>query len=108
MNVWTKLLITALLITPSGAFIMCARADDTERRATALPIPFSIRLPAVPTDEELEAQHARIGQIEVEVRELFQDDVRALAAPYRIANGLHIATRKPTITQQLLFHAGEQ
>ena len=107
MNICTKLLITALLITSPGAFIASARADDTERRATALPIPFSIRLPAVPTDEELESQHARIGQIEVEIEELFQDEVRALAAPYRIANGLHIATRRPTITQQLLFRAGE-
>jgi outer membrane protein assembly factor BamA len=64
-------------------------------------------LVAVPPDDELESQHARIGQIEVEVEELFQDDVRALAAPYRIANGLHIGTRRPTITQQLLFRTGE-
>jgi hypothetical protein len=100
MNIWTKLLITAVLIASSGAAV-------AERQTTALPSPFSIQLPAVPTDEELESQHARIGRIEVEVEELFEDEVHALTAPYRLANGIHIATRKPTITQQLLFRAGE-
>jgi hypothetical protein len=85
MNVWKKLII-ALLITPSGPVITTAHAAN---------------------DEELEASHARIGRIVVEVEELFADGVQALAAPYRLANGLHIATRKPTIAQQLLFRPGD-
>jgi outer membrane protein assembly factor BamA len=57
-------------------------------------------------DAELEQRGARIGNIEVEVDDVFEHTSR-LAAPYRIANDLHISTHDSTVQQQLLFHAGD-
>lgn len=59
-----------------------------------------------PADAELEARGARIGQIEIEVDDVFEDAL-TLAAPYRAANGLHISTRSETVRQQLLFRNGD-
>jgi outer membrane protein assembly factor BamA len=61
----------------------------------------------VPDDRTLEAKHARIGRIEVRVDDVFETRESRLAAPYRLANSLHISTREDTITDQLLFRAGE-
>ena len=57
-------------------------------------------------DSELEQRGARIGAIEIQVDEVFESTTR-LAAPYRIANDLHIATHDETVQQQLLFHTGD-
>ncbi len=61
----------------------------------------------VPTDQELERRGARIGRIEIEVDDIFEP-TRQLAAPYRVANGLHISTHDQTVAQQLLFRTGER
>src|SRR5262245_18873482 len=74
---------TYLLLTP-----LCAHAAPAAR------------------DTELEQRCARIGAIEIQVDEVFESTTR-LAAPYRIANDLHIATHDETVQQQLLFHTGD-
>jgi hypothetical protein len=48
----------------------------------------------------------RIGNIEIQVDDVFETTTR-LAAPYRIANDLHISTQVATVQQQLLFHTGD-
>ena len=60
----------------------------------------------VPSDHELEQRGARIGHIEIQVDEVFEN-ARSLAAPYKVANGLHISTHSQTVRQQLLFRSGE-
>src|SRR5262245_49436417 len=62
---------------------------------------------AVPDDHELALRGARIGHIEIQVDDVFERTERALAAPYRVANTLHIATHGDTISRQLLFHEGD-
>lgn len=57
-------------------------------------------------DADLEQRGARIGSIEIEVDDVFEHTTR-LAAPYRIANNLHISTHDSTVEQQLLFHTGD-
>ena len=57
-------------------------------------------------DAELEQRGARIGNIEVEVDDVFENGTH-LAAPYRVANNLHISTHESTVQQQLLFHRGD-
>ena len=74
---------TLLLLTP-----VCAQAGPLVR------------------DAELEQRGARIGAIEIEVDDVFETTTR-LAAPYRIANNLHISTHDSTVQQQLLFHTGD-
>src|SRR5258708_752541 len=62
----------------------------------------------MPSDAELAAQGARIGEITINSRPLFDtsgpDQNTAL---FRLANKLHIQTRDATIEEQLLFHRGD-
>jgi hypothetical protein len=60
----------------------------------------------VPNDHELEQRGARIGHIDVQVDDVFENSL-SLAAPYKVANGLHISTHLQTVRQQLLFRSGE-
>lgn len=57
-------------------------------------------------DLELRRRRAVIGRIDIQVDDVFETQ-HALAAPYRLANTLHISTKRQTIADQLLFHAGE-
>ena len=61
----------------------------------------------VARDADLEQRGARIGNIEVQVDDVFEHTTH-LAAPYRIANNLHISTHDGTVQQQLLFHSGDR
>lgn len=61
---------------------------------------------SIPTDAVLEQGHAKIGNIEIVVDEVFEQAL-SLSAPYRLANDLHIDTRIKTISNQLLFRTGE-
>jgi Omp85 superfamily domain len=60
----------------------------------------------VPEDEQLQARGARIGRVAIQVDPVFEQ-TQPLAAPYRLANSLHIPTRERTIEQQLLFGSGQ-
>lgn len=60
----------------------------------------------LPDDAELRRRRAVIGRIDIQVDDVFETQ-HALAAPYRLANTLHISTKRQTIADQLLFHAGE-
>jgi outer membrane protein assembly factor BamA len=61
----------------------------------------------VARDAELEQRGARIGNVEVQVDDVFETSTH-LAAPYRIANDLHISTHEATVQSQLLFHTGDK
>jgi hypothetical protein len=63
---------------------------------------------AVPTPAELEHRGTRIGNIDVEVEDIF-DPTRPGegATPYRLANDLHLRTRDDVIRAQLLFGEDE-
>jgi hypothetical protein len=70
----------------------CAAAEDTQ----------------VPSFEELEAKGARIGEVRVDARNIFDlDDPREDNGFYRLANYLHITTRPSVIARQLLFKTGD-
>ncbi|MBK6598407.1 MAG: hypothetical protein IPG25_11225 [Proteobacteria bacterium] len=62
----------------------------------------------LPTDAELVAAGARIGEIRFNLRQLFDpggaDENTAL---FRLGNRLHILTREATIADQLLFRRGD-
>ena len=60
----------------------------------------------LPDDAQLQRWRAVIGRIDVEIDDVFETG-HALAAPYRLANALHISTKQQTIVNQLLFHSGE-
>src|SRR6185436_17774759 len=72
------------------------------------PPPEPPRRPGLPSDAELEKSGARIGEIRLNARQLFdtehEDEDTSMA---RVANRLHISTRESTIEDQLLFKSGE-
>jgi hypothetical protein len=89
----------SMLITAS-----MARAADT--RLALAPRGMTVDRSTMPTDAELEQQGARIGRIDIQVDDVFEN-AASLSAPYRLANGLHVSTHDKTVRQQLLFRSGE-
>jgi hypothetical protein len=64
--------------------------------------------PPIPSLAELEAAGARIGQIRILARDIFDlDDPKEDKALFRWANALHIQTRPGVIERALLFKTGE-
>lgn len=76
--------------------------------ATACQAPDDVAAPDLPAPEQLAAQGARVGDVVVQVEDIF-DPSRPdeSAAPYRWANHLHLATREDAIRSQLLFREAE-
>ncbi len=67
-----------------------------------------LRPPDIPSDEILEQAGAVIGEVVIDVRDIFATDTPDEdAILFRIANALHIDTKKTVIAQQLLFQSGE-
>lgn len=102
MKHWTRVAATALTasaLIPShvvlAADTMLALAPQRTNEPSLLP-----------TDRELEDRGARIGHIEIQVDDVFENTL-SLSAPYKVANGLHISTHLQTLRQQLLFRSGE-
>jgi hypothetical protein len=68
-----------------------------------------LRPAGVPSDAELEASHAVIGEVEIDVRDIFdQSDPRENRGLYRLADRLHVTTRPESIRAQLLFKSGDR
>jgi hypothetical protein len=68
-----------------------------------------LQTPGVPTDAELEAAGAVIGEILIDNQDIFDlEDPRENNWLFRLANNLHIKTRPSVIRRQLLFRAGER
>ena len=87
---------------------LIVHAQNSAAQQVAFVAPSSIVAVAstLPADLELERRGARIGSIDIQVDDVFEA-ADSLAAPYRIANGLHMATRDATIADQLLFQSGD-
>ena len=60
----------------------------------------------MPADADLQRRGARIGRVLIQIDEVF-DGSSQLAAPYRLVNGLHVATQEETVQRQLLFRSGD-
>lgn len=68
-----------------------------------------IRSPGVPSDEELERTGALIGEVLIDVRNIFDTErPEENTALFRLGNRLHIRSRELTIAQQLLFRQGDR
>jgi hypothetical protein len=63
----------------------------------------------LPDDAALEAAGAVIGSIDIDVRNIFDgSDPRESNGLYRLANKLHVRTKRSTIRAQLLFASGDR
>lgn len=87
----------------------CPRACGLAGLAGACLLAWPAAAPADPlTFAELEATGARIGEIRVLTRDIFDtDDPKEDRLPFRWANALHVRTRPGVIERALLFKRGE-
>lgn len=98
----SAVLCACSLLSICGACIDKAIANPLEPR----PAPAVGFVGLALDDASLEERGARIGRIEIEIDDVFERTT-ALAAPYRVANGLHIPTRRSAVLAQVLFRSGE-
>jgi hypothetical protein len=97
------LALTVLTVALSGPGL-AAKLTDTEHTQIDEPRPAG-----VPSDVVMEAAGAVIGTIDIDIRNIFdQDDTRENTGLYRLADNLHIRTKQKTIQAQLLFKSGER
>src|SRR5258708_14569785 len=90
--------ITAAIAEPSIA----AKLTDKEHTRIEEPRPADL-----PSDDELEAAGAVIGNIDIDIRNIFDErDARETNGLYRLANHLHIPPKRPTDTAHLPFPSG--
>src|SRR3954462_8624432 len=96
-------------VQPANTFSSGGRMSRALRSAVTLSLlaPLCALAAPVARDAELEQRGARIGNVEVQVDDVFETSTH-LAAPYRIANDLHISTHEATVQSQLLFHTGDK
>ncbi|MHB8475255.1 MAG: BamA/TamA family outer membrane protein [Steroidobacteraceae bacterium] len=83
---------------------LAAKFTDTQHTRIEEPRPAD-----VPSDSELEAAGAVIGKIDLDIRNIFdQTDPRETNGLFRLANRLHIRTKRASIQAQLLFASGDR
>jgi outer membrane protein assembly factor BamA len=111
---WFTLLVLSLWSLPAG-LLMAAPAPTTDPATPPLlaepapPVPASADDTTVLPDwDALEAAGARVGQVTVLNRDIFDlYEPKENKALFRLANRLHVQTRPGVIERQLLFATGE-
>jgi hypothetical protein len=99
-----RLLVLVVLTAASGETGFAAKFTDQEHTRIEEPRPADM-----PSDKELEAAGAVIGTVDIDIRNIFdQSDPREANGLFRLANHLHIRTKRSTIKAQLLFASGEK
>src|SRR6202162_6509059 len=99
-------LLTALTVLAAAASEPALAAKLTDKEHTRIEEPRPANLPS---DSELEAAGAIIGNIDLDIRNIFDErDARETNGLFRLANHLHIRTKRTTIKAQLLFASGEK
>jgi len=95
-----------LAFTVLAAAVPAFAAKLTDKEHTRIEEP---RPADVPSDSELEAAGAVIGKIDIDPRNIFDEsDPREGNGLFRLANRLHIRTKRSTIRAQLLFASGDK
>jgi hypothetical protein len=83
---------------------LAAKLTDKEHTRIEEPRPADL-----PSDGELEAAGAVIGNIDIDIRNIFDEsDARETNGLFRLANHLHLRTKHATIKAQLLFASGDK
>jgi hypothetical protein len=99
-----RLLALAVLAAAVSEPGFAAKLTDREHTRIEEPRPAD-----VPSDEEMEAAGAVIGKIDIDVRNIFDEaDPRENSGLFRIADHLHIRTKRSAIQARLLFRSGDK
>ena len=100
----SRVLLAFTVITAITQPAIAAKLTDKQHTRIEEPRPADL-----PSDAELEAAGAVIGKIDIDIRNIFDErDPREKNGLYRLANRLHIRTKRSTIKAQLLFASGEK
>ncbi len=92
--------LAASLTEPASA------AKLTDKQHTRIEV---ARPAGLPSDAQLEAQGAVIGDIDIDIRNLFDEsDPRERNGLFLLANRLHIRTKRSTVRARLLFASGDK
>jgi hypothetical protein len=93
-----------LVLCCNAAPVVAAKLTDKQRTQIEEPRPAGL-----PSDAELEAAHAVIGTVDIDPRNIFEEsDPRENKGLYRLADRLHVRTKRSTIRAQLLFRSGDR
>ena len=98
---WLALtVLTAAIAAPA----LAAKLTDREHTQIAEPRPAD-----VPDDEVMEAAGAVVGNIDIDVRNIFDlSDPREASDLFVLADKLHLRTKRASIRAQLLFASGDR
>jgi outer membrane protein assembly factor BamA len=97
-------IVLTVLAVALGSSGFAAKLTDKQHTRIGEPRPAG-----VPSDAELEAAGAVIGSIDIDIRNIFdKDDPRENNGLYKLANHLHIRTKRAAIQAQLLFKPGDK
>ncbi|HUX74333.1 MAG TPA: hypothetical protein VMV25_10635 [Steroidobacteraceae bacterium] len=96
----------ALMAIAAAPAARCVAAKLMDLQHTRIQEPRPANLPS---DAQLEKGGAVIGKIDIDIRNIFDEsDPRENVWLFRIADRLHIRTRRSTIKAQLLFASGDR
>ena len=99
-----RLLGFAVLAAAISEPTLAAKFTDQEHTRIEEPRPADL-----PSDIELETAGAVIGKVEIDIRNIFdQTDPREVNGLFRLANRLHLRTKRSSIQAQLLFASGDK
>jgi hypothetical protein len=99
-----RLLGFAVLAAAISEPTLAAKFTDKEHTRIEEPRPAGL-----PSDIELETAGAVIGKVEIDIRNIFdQTDPREVNGLFRLANRLHLRTKRSSIQAQLLFASGDK
>ena len=99
-----RLLGFAVLAAAISEPTLAAKFTDREHTRIEEPRPADL-----PSDIELETAGAVIGKVEIDIRNIFdQTDPREVNGLFRLANRLHLRTKRSSIQAQLLFASGDK
>jgi outer membrane protein assembly factor BamA len=99
-------LLLAFTVLAGSLSEPAAAAKLTDKEHTRIEEP---RPADLPSDRELEAAGAVIGNIDIDIRNIFDEsDAREANGLFQLANHLHIRTKRATIKAQLLFAGGDK
>jgi len=99
-----RLIAFTVITAALGQAAFAAKLTDLEHTSIEEPRPADL-----PSDQALEAAGAVIGNVEIDIRNIFdQSDPRENNGLFRLANHLHVRTKHATIQAQLLFASGDK
>jgi hypothetical protein len=91
------------------AGLLCSAGHPLAAQASDAPLDADSAITeSLPPDAQLEASGARIGDIQIQIKEIFDlDDPKQNNWLFRAADHLHVRTRESAIRAQLLFRSGD-